>query len=254
MKDNIGEKPRKKNKLLLKCVFIVLLAIILVIVGIWAYSIYHANYIRPVRCVEVNLPIYCSYYGYYSASNFLGESNFFGEHDIGSQRPFIQINLMYFTVNKTWVLLDNIEDVIHFKITDPVTGKYVVGDYTPNISIVNNTFYSDVLIINWNDTAQKGSCYIIKGETVYWDSSGHPSSRNHGQADSGKYDKRLGINQYDEFGTSVMLYVPSNYTTGQLGYSDNAYQTQEDRIIERNCTAPYSQRMLTWIAFREIYV
>jgi hypothetical protein len=94
--------------------------------------------------------------------------------------------------NKTWVLKNQINKTIRFNLTGP-NGEFLEGDFMPNVSIVNDTFYTDLLIINWNDTIQKGSCYSV---FTYWDDEKKVSYF---------YNKSLGIGQYDQIPVNFPL-------------------------------------------------
>jgi hypothetical protein len=83
------------------------------------------------------------------------------------------------------------------------------------MSIVNDTFFTDVLIINWNDTIQNGSCYYFKHDIKF-----EGVNRLYTVNKSYKYDKKLAIGQYDEIQVGIPLNIISSGYDDFLAWGD----------------------------------
>jgi hypothetical protein len=186
---------------------------------------------------KITLPTDHSEYSFFSVEDFSSgnikpETKMNGEHyPVSFSTRNEEIKLAYDPRNKTWNLVNQIDNVIHFNITNPDTGTFIEGNFTPNISIINNNFYSDFLIVNWRDTEQNGSCYRIH-EFVTSGVNGGSEMFDHGIIQY-KYENPLGINKYDEIRTNISLSLTPDV------FNDSRIYEQKDAIIETSCTSPY---------------
>jgi hypothetical protein len=166
------------------------IAMIFIAIAIISIASYGYLYIKDHQDWRVTpecrvLPPYTSY-EYYGVTDFIQGDTYnvgFGEVPV--------LNFIYSKSNETWILKNQINKTIRFNLTGP-NGEFLEGDFMPNVSIVNDTFYTDLLIINWNDTIQKGSCYSViaySGDTTV----------------SYYYNKSLGIGQYDQIPVNFPL-------------------------------------------------
>ncbi|PKL58369.1 MAG: hypothetical protein CVV34_02650 [Methanomicrobiales archaeon HGW-Methanomicrobiales-5] len=218
-----------------KTILFLVLLLLIAISSPFLYGFYHASFITPGECCGESLPsIVNSEYGFYNANNFLTLNEFsldqYGVHYVAYNTELL--NLTYSEKNNTWIMDNKIPEVIHFIIKNPVLGTTVEGNYTPNVTLVNDTFISDILVINWNDVSEKGYCYRISEQII------SPGNRFQ-QYDNGpeiRSNNRTGIHQYDEFQTTIRLYKPPNTTRSPDEYVDLRYY-QMNTVSEENCTA-----------------
>jgi hypothetical protein len=153
------------------------------------------------------LPPYTEY-GYYGVPDFIQSDAYYGKVPL--------LNFIYLKSNETWILKNQINKTLHFNLTGP-NGEFLEGDFMPNMSIVNDTFYTDLLVINWNDTMQKGSCYSV-------------SSPRYDKTLSYSYNKSLGTGQYDQ--------IPANFPLKLIvgGYSAFDYESHSCSRDPETCT------------------
>ncbi len=167
MKPNLIEKIGNKicNVLGNNLVVIALLIIFFLFGGLVLFGYYHASFIAPRECcVETVHPLTHTEYGYYSVNDFLRGNDISLDSDGLMRADFYDsdtLNMTFYEKNRTWIIHNTIDDTIPFRIYNPATSSTVEGIYTPDISITEDIFSTDILIINWNDTMQKGSCYQV---------------------------------------------------------------------------------------------
>jgi hypothetical protein len=157
------------------------------------------------------LPPYIAY-GYYGVTDFI-QGDMYNSPSHGKV-PLL--NFIHLKSNKTWFLKNQINKTIRFNLTGP-NGEFLEGDFMPNVSIVNDTFYTDLLIINWNDTIQKGSCYSV-------------IAYSGGKSASYYYNKSMGIGQYDQ--------IPVNFPLKLISGSLSVFEYES-----HNCSRNESE---TW--------
>lgn len=227
LKDDEDTKSVKNCHGLFKDRAFIIIVILLVLVGgFFAYVLY--NDIENDRdpdggpVDQVNFD-----YTFHSVAYFLTGSGYF--------------NMVYFIDNDSWVLPGNIDEDIHFNISSPQTGARVEGDYTPDISIVNNTLYLDILVINWNDTARDGFCYQISDSSSAYlnfdEDSGYDWDTYYKSLEIlavERYDKSLGIEEYDEIRVGVPVF--GSLQIPEEGTASHESIDRQYIIFEKNCT------------------
>lgn len=216
-------------------IVVVILIILLLLVGIPViYGYYHAWIIAPAECCTGAVhPVTHTEYGYYSVNDFLTGNELYLDWNGITPTNYYSgvINLTYYADNQTWVLQNPVNDVIPFTIHNPATGRSVKGIFTPNITITNDTFSTDILIVNWNDRKEDGSCYQVI-------TLAYRGRDNFHILNEGPIEKTTGIpgyNQYDEIRMSVTPYKPADNTTLWDEDVDLRYR-QDNSVLEKNCT------------------
>lgn len=231
-------------------IVVAVLFIILLLVGVpFIYGYYHYYFITPLECCGgIVQPIKHTEYGYYSINNFLSGNELHLDKDGLTYTNYYSgaLNLTYYSDNQTWVLHDSIDDAIPFKIFNPVTGAHVEGIFTPNSSFMNDTFSTDILVVNWDDRVQKGSCYQVTTNT--WRTLGKIRDYNEGSLEKNR--RNIGLNQYDEIRVVFIPYKPLDKTTPRAEDVDLTYH-QENIVAEKNCTPENELTTGSWttIAF-----
>ena len=199
-------------------------------------------------CGSTVQPLVHTEYGYYSFTNFLSGNELHLDKDGLTHTNYYSgaINLTYYSDNQTWVLHDSIDDAIPFKIFNPATGAHVEGTFTPNSSFMNNTFSTDILVVNWDDSAQKGSCYQVTTNT--WRTLGKVRDYNEGLLEKNR--THIEVNQYDEIRVNIIPYKPLDNTTPWAEDADLTYH-QENIVAEKSCTPENELTTGSWttIAF-----
>jgi hypothetical protein len=159
-------------------------------------------------------------------------------------KGFGYFNLVYYIDNESWLLPGNFNDIIHFNVSNPETGAFVEGDYTPDLSIYNNTFYFDILVVNWNDTAQKEFCsqvsdyssaYLYSYEDTGYDWESYFRSLE--AVSINKYNKSLGIGEYDEIRVNVPAFGYFGIPGEDVDYPEDI--ENQYIIFEKNCNSSF---------------
>lgn len=194
------------------------------VAGAWYYFNLQSNLQKISDPGDFSGQRYSSGYGYYSPQEFLEGSGYF--------------DLVYYIDNGSWIMPDNINDAIHFNVSDPETGTFVEGDYTPDFSIVNDTLYLDILVVNWNDYSHKGSCYQISDSSsayLYYNDTGYDWESYHRALDVlsvSEYNKSIGTGEYDEI--RIWLPVFGSFVTPVKTTDYPDYIDWEYILFERN--------------------
>ena len=210
---------------------------------------YYQHFTSPEECCGQSIrPIKHTEYGYYSITNFFFGNDLHLDNDGLTHTNYYSgaLNLTYYSDNQTWVLHDSIDDAIPFKIFNPATRAQVEGIFTPNISFMNDTFSTDILVVNWNDSVQKGSCYQIMTRTSRTRDRFHDNN----EGSLAKNRRIIGLNQYDEIRVDFIPYKPLDNTTPLAEDVDLTYH-QENIVAEKNCTVQNELTTGSWttIAF-----
>ena len=204
--------------------FVAILIILILTPGFVACAWYYYNLQEISDAGDFSEQRYSSGYGYYSPQEFLGGSGYF--------------DLVYYIDNESWVFPDNINDAIHFNVSEPETGTFVEGDYTPDFSIINDTLYLDILVVNWNDTAHKGSCYQISDSSsayLYYNDTGYDWESYHRSLELlsvSEYNKSIGTREYDEIRIGLPIFGSFVTPVKITDYPD--YIDWEYILFERN--------------------
>jgi hypothetical protein len=236
MKLNLIEKLRKKiwNGLGNNLVVVVLLIILFLFGGLVLFGYYHSYFIAPRECcIETVHPITHTEYGYYTPNDFLRGNNLILDYEGLMRADYYDsdtMNMSLYQKSRTWVIHNTIDDTIPFRIYNPATSSAVEGIYTPNISIAGDILSTDILIINWNDTVQKGSCYQISTQVFREQDNYH--MRNEEAIEKVSYAPI--VNNYKEIRVNISLDEAfANSTSWQENTSLKSHQIIT--ISEKNC-------------------
>ena len=225
-KENAVNSGKIHPGLLKDRVFVAILIILILFSGFVACAWNYFNIQKNSDLGDFSEERYSSGYGYYSPQDFFGRSRY--------------IDLVYYIDNESWEFPANINDEIRFNVSDPETGAFVEGEYTPDFSVVNDALYLDILVVNWNDSVHLGSCYQISDFSsayLYYNDTGYDWESYHRALEVlsvHEYNKSIGTGEYDEI--RIGLPVFGSFGIPEKGVDCPDYIDWQYILFERNRT------------------